>query len=118
MEEELKTRVEAWEKDRGSDFLVWGQKVMTYITKQWEEHRQQRDKEKSERVSWCAHTHRLPVLVNRACWFFHFRTTSIATAITSMMKLYKLIKMVLIKMHWSACGTGVLGVLGNRVPCY
>ncbi|XP_021458511.2 protein regulator of cytokinesis 1 isoform X2 [Oncorhynchus mykiss] len=51
LEEELKKGVEAWEKDQGSAFLVQGRRVMTYISSQWEEYKQQRDKEKSERAA-------------------------------------------------------------------
>uniref|UniRef100_A0A8B9JFT0 Protein regulator of cytokinesis 1-like n=1 Tax=Astyanax mexicanus TaxID=7994 RepID=A0A8B9JFT0_ASTMX len=51
LEEELKTHVEAWEKTQGSPFLLKGQRVMEYISKQWEEHRMQKDKEKNERMS-------------------------------------------------------------------
>ncbi|TSX03300.1 Sulfate anion transporter 1 [Bagarius yarrelli] len=49
--EDLKSRVEAWEKEKGSPFLMKGQRVMEYIAKQWEEHRSQKDKEKNERMS-------------------------------------------------------------------
>lgn len=51
LEEDLKCRVEVWEKNKGSPFLIRGQKVMEYISKQWEEHRSQKDKEKNDRVS-------------------------------------------------------------------
>lgn len=51
LEEELRGRVEDWEKNKSSPFLVHGQRVMDYISSQWEEHRQQKDKEKNERVS-------------------------------------------------------------------
>lgn len=51
LEEDLKCRVEAWEKNRGSPFLMRGQRVIEYISKQWEEHRSQKDKGKNERVS-------------------------------------------------------------------
>ncbi|XP_053543900.1 protein regulator of cytokinesis 1 [Ictalurus punctatus] len=51
LEEDLKCRVEAWEKNRGSPFLMRGQRVMEYISKQWEEHRSQKDKGKNERMS-------------------------------------------------------------------
>ncbi|XP_060791923.1 protein regulator of cytokinesis 1 isoform X2 [Neoarius graeffei] len=51
LEEDLKCRVEAWEKVEGSPFLMEGQRVMEYISKQWEEHRSQKDKEKNERMS-------------------------------------------------------------------
>ncbi|MCJ8740927.1 hypothetical protein PDJAM_G00064660 [Pangasius djambal] len=50
LEEDLKCRVEAWEKDQGSPFLMRGQRVMEYISKQWEEHRSQKDKEKNDRM--------------------------------------------------------------------
>ncbi|KAL0965716.1 hypothetical protein UPYG_G00284810 [Umbra pygmaea] len=51
LEEELRSGVEAWEKDHGSAFLVRGQGVMTYISSQWEEHKEQRNREKSERAA-------------------------------------------------------------------
>lgn len=51
LEEDLKCRVEAWEKSEGSPLLMRGQGVMEYISKQWEEHRSQKDKEKNDRVS-------------------------------------------------------------------
>uniref|UniRef100_A0A8C2DUP2 Zgc:86764 n=1 Tax=Cyprinus carpio TaxID=7962 RepID=A0A8C2DUP2_CYPCA len=40
LEEELRSHVEAWEKNQGTSFLV-----------QWEEHRLQKDKEKNERMT-------------------------------------------------------------------
>lgn len=49
LEEELRSGAELWEQNHGADFLVWGEKVMTYISNQWEEYKQQRGKEKSER---------------------------------------------------------------------
>ncbi|XP_067106917.1 protein regulator of cytokinesis 1 isoform X3 [Osmerus mordax] len=49
LEEELRSGVKLWEQSHGTDFLVWGQKVMTLISSQWEEHKQQREREKSER---------------------------------------------------------------------
>ncbi|KAI1881982.1 hypothetical protein AGOR_G00245820 [Albula goreensis] len=51
LEEDLKNGVEDWEKKYDSVFLVRGQKVMEYISSQWEEHRLQRGKEKSERTT-------------------------------------------------------------------
>ncbi|KAF4077557.1 hypothetical protein AMELA_G00209430 [Ameiurus melas] len=51
LEEDLKCRAEAWEKNRGSPFLMRGQRVIEYISKQWEEHRSQKDKGKNERMS-------------------------------------------------------------------
>ncbi|KAI4879679.1 hypothetical protein NFI96_032008 [Prochilodus magdalenae] len=51
LEEELKARIEAWEKNQDSPFLMKGQRVMEYISKQWEEHRLQKDKEKNDRMS-------------------------------------------------------------------
>lgn len=49
LEEELRSGADLWEQNHGADFLVWGEKVMTYISNQWEEYKQQRGKEKSER---------------------------------------------------------------------
>ncbi|KAJ8287076.1 hypothetical protein GJAV_G00046750 [Gymnothorax javanicus] len=51
LEEELKAGVDDWENVHNSPFLVRGQKVMEYISSQWEEHRLQREKEKSERMT-------------------------------------------------------------------
>lgn len=51
LEEELRGRVEDWEIVKGLSFLVYGQRVMDYISSQWEEHRLQKDKEKNERMS-------------------------------------------------------------------
>ncbi|XP_036382775.1 protein regulator of cytokinesis 1-like [Megalops cyprinoides] len=51
LEEELRTVVEVWEREQGIAFMVWGQRVMDYITTQWEEHKQQRGKEKNERMT-------------------------------------------------------------------
>lgn len=48
----MRGRVEEWEKNKGSSFLVQGQRIMDYISSQWEEHRLQKDKEKNERASF------------------------------------------------------------------
>lgn len=51
LEEELRARVEDWEIVKGLSFLVYGQRIMDYISRQWEEHRLQKDKEKNERMT-------------------------------------------------------------------
>ncbi|KAJ8393958.1 hypothetical protein AAFF_G00054910 [Aldrovandia affinis] len=51
LEEELRSGVEDWEKTHGFPILVRGQKVTEYISSQWEEHRLQRAKEKSEHMT-------------------------------------------------------------------
>ncbi|XP_077089068.1 protein regulator of cytokinesis 1 isoform X2 [Siphateles boraxobius] len=51
LEEELKGHVEEWEKNKGSFFLVQGQRIMDFISSQWEEHRLLKDKEKNERMT-------------------------------------------------------------------
>ncbi|XDV38636.1 hypothetical protein PO909_007996 [Leuciscus waleckii] len=51
LEEELRGRVEEWEKNKGSFFLVQGQRIMDFISSQWEEHRLLKDKEKNERMT-------------------------------------------------------------------
>ncbi|KAL7854175.1 hypothetical protein AOLI_G00210190 [Acnodon oligacanthus] len=66
LEEELKVRVEAWEKNQGSPFLMKGQGIMEYISKQWEEHRMQKDKEKNERMSKKADNSQFKTPVKRA----------------------------------------------------
>ncbi|XP_017568790.1 protein regulator of cytokinesis 1 [Pygocentrus nattereri] len=66
LEEELKVRVEAWEKNQGPPFLIRGQGIMEYISKQWEEHRLQKDKEKTERMSKKADTSQFKTPIKRA----------------------------------------------------
>ncbi|XP_065142849.1 protein regulator of cytokinesis 1 [Paramisgurnus dabryanus] len=56
LEEELRGCVEDWEKNKGAFFLVHGQRIMDYISRQWEEHRLQKDKEKNERMTKKAET--------------------------------------------------------------
>ncbi|KAJ8397110.1 hypothetical protein AAFF_G00009640 [Aldrovandia affinis] len=51
LEEELRTGVEAWEKEQGSIFLVWGKRATDRISMQWEGHHLQRGKDKSERMT-------------------------------------------------------------------
>ncbi|XP_041916257.1 protein regulator of cytokinesis 1 isoform X1 [Alosa sapidissima] len=51
LEEEMKGAVDAWEKSQGSAFLVRGLKLMDYISVQREEYKQQKDKEKNERMT-------------------------------------------------------------------
>ncbi|XP_057217151.1 protein regulator of cytokinesis 1 isoform X2 [Triplophysa rosa] len=56
LEEELRGQVEDWENNKSTPFLVYGQRVMDFISGQWEEHRQQKDKEKNERMTKKAET--------------------------------------------------------------
>ncbi|MBN3319283.1 PRC1 regulator, partial [Atractosteus spatula] len=60
LEEELKSSIEMWEAEQGTEFLFGGLKVMDYIANHWDEHRLLKGKEKNERVSkicrgfpWC-----------------------------------------------------------------
>lgn len=66
LEEELRGRVEDWENNKSSPFLVHGQRVMDYISSQWEEHRQQKDKEKNERMTKKAETSQFKTPTKRA----------------------------------------------------
>ncbi|KAG8454295.1 hypothetical protein GDO86_000804 [Hymenochirus boettgeri] len=49
LEEELKSRVEAWEMEQGHPFFLKGQRFMDYVASQWEMHRRQKEREKQER---------------------------------------------------------------------
>ncbi|MBN3310032.1 PRC1 regulator, partial [Amia calva] len=51
LEEDLKSSIEIWEAEQGTEFLIGGLRIMDYIGRQWEEHRLLKGKEKSERVS-------------------------------------------------------------------
>lgn len=51
LEEELKTRIEQWEQEHSTAFVVNGQKFMEYVTEQWELHRLEKERAKQERVS-------------------------------------------------------------------
>ncbi|XP_068089679.1 protein regulator of cytokinesis 1-like [Hyperolius riggenbachi] len=50
LEEDLKPRVETWEAENGSPFLVRGIKVFDYIGNQWESLKQQKEREKQDRT--------------------------------------------------------------------
>ncbi|KAM8938831.1 protein regulator of cytokinesis 1-like [Pelodytes ibericus] len=50
LEEELKTRVEAWEAEKGSPFLLNGLRFMDYVAGQWENHKLQKEREKQDRT--------------------------------------------------------------------
>ncbi|XP_043076816.1 protein regulator of cytokinesis 1 [Puntigrus tetrazona] len=56
LEEELRSRIEVWEKNHGTSFLVLGQRIMDYISSHWKEHCLQKDKEKNERMTKKAET--------------------------------------------------------------
>ncbi|XP_004623526.1 protein regulator of cytokinesis 1 [Octodon degus] len=49
LEEELKTRIEMWEQEQSTAFLVNGQKFMEYVIEQWENHRLEKERAKQER---------------------------------------------------------------------
>ncbi|KAM6180768.1 protein regulator of cytokinesis 1 isoform 9-T9 [Erethizon dorsatum] len=49
LEEELKTRIEMWEQEQSTAFLVNGQKFMEYVMEQWEMHRLDKERAKQER---------------------------------------------------------------------
>ncbi|XP_051900845.1 protein regulator of cytokinesis 1-like isoform X2 [Pristis pectinata] len=48
LEEELKLNIEKWETEQGCPFMVNGQKFVTYIANQWEQHRFKREQEKQK----------------------------------------------------------------------
>nr|BAC26320.1 unnamed protein product [Mus musculus] len=49
LEEELKARIEQWEQEHSTAFVVNGQKFMEYVTEQWELHRLEKERAKQER---------------------------------------------------------------------
>ncbi|KAK2538121.1 hypothetical protein Q9966_005882 [Columba livia] len=49
LQEELDTRVQAWEQEHERTFLVKGQQFMEYVRGQWELFHQEKEKEKQER---------------------------------------------------------------------
>uniref|UniRef100_A0A8C0EFE2 Protein regulator of cytokinesis 1 n=1 Tax=Bubo bubo TaxID=30461 RepID=A0A8C0EFE2_BUBBB len=51
LQEELETRVQAWEAEFEGAFLVKGQHFMEYVTEQWQLYHLEKEKEKQERVS-------------------------------------------------------------------
>ncbi|CAI9558964.1 unnamed protein product [Staurois parvus] len=57
LEEDLKARIEVWEVEQECPFLFNGSKFMDYVANQWETLKQQKEREKQDRVS------ALPVLV-------------------------------------------------------
>lgn len=51
LQEELESRVQAWEQEHEDAFLVKGQQFMEYVAEQWQLYRMEKEKEKQERVS-------------------------------------------------------------------
>ncbi|XP_035168085.1 protein regulator of cytokinesis 1 isoform X2 [Oxyura jamaicensis] len=49
LQEELESRVQAWEQEHEDAFLVKGQQFMEYVTEQWQLYRMEKEKEKQER---------------------------------------------------------------------
>ncbi|XP_052528627.1 protein regulator of cytokinesis 1 isoform X1 [Tympanuchus pallidicinctus] len=49
LQEELESRIQAWEQEREEPFLVKGQQFMEYVTEQWQLYRMEKEKEKQER---------------------------------------------------------------------
>ncbi|KGL91688.1 Protein regulator of cytokinesis 1, partial [Charadrius vociferus] len=49
LQEELESRVQAWEQEQEGAFLVKGQQFMEYVREQWQLYRLEKEKEKQER---------------------------------------------------------------------
>ncbi|OXB62811.1 hypothetical protein ASZ78_008029 [Callipepla squamata] len=49
LQEELESRIQAWEQEHEEPFLVKGQQFMEYVTEQWQLYRMEKEKEKQER---------------------------------------------------------------------
>lgn len=50
LEKSLKSQIEQWEAEHGSEFRVNGQHFMQYVEEQWNLHQLEKEKEKLERV--------------------------------------------------------------------
>ena len=51
LQEELESRVQAWEQEHEGTFLVKGQRFLEYVMEQWQLYHLEKEKEKQERVS-------------------------------------------------------------------
>lgn len=51
LQEELESRIQAWEQEHEGAFLVKGQQFMEYVREQWQLYHLEKEKEKQERVS-------------------------------------------------------------------
>ncbi|XP_005728032.1 protein regulator of cytokinesis 1-like isoform X1 [Pundamilia nyererei] len=49
LEKSLKAQIDVWEQEHGKDFLVNGQKFLDYVQQQWDQHHNEKEKEKLER---------------------------------------------------------------------
>nr|XP_057933003.1 protein regulator of cytokinesis 1b isoform X2 [Doryrhamphus excisus] len=49
LEKTLKCQIDAWESERGCEFLVNGQKFLEYVEEQWKLHQAEKEREKAER---------------------------------------------------------------------
>ncbi|XP_072201308.1 protein regulator of cytokinesis 1 isoform X2 [Excalfactoria chinensis] len=49
LQEELESKIQAWEQECEEPFLVKGQQFMEYVTEQWQLYRMEKEKEKQER---------------------------------------------------------------------
>ncbi|XP_020790776.1 protein regulator of cytokinesis 1 isoform X1 [Boleophthalmus pectinirostris] len=49
LEKVLKTQIDSWEQENGREFLVNGQKFLDYVQQQWENHHNEKEREKLER---------------------------------------------------------------------
>lgn len=50
LEKSLKSQIDAWEQENGTEFLVNGQQFLVYVQQQWEKHHEEKEREKLERV--------------------------------------------------------------------
>ncbi|XP_051956723.1 protein regulator of cytokinesis 1-like [Xyrauchen texanus] len=75
LEEELRCHVEEWEKNKCTAFLVQGQRIMYFISSQWEEHRLQKDKEKNDRMTKKAEISQFKTPTKRALGTAYTTTT-------------------------------------------
>lgn len=50
LEKKLKSDIDTWEGEQGSEFLVNGQKFLEYVEEQWELYHIEKEREKQERV--------------------------------------------------------------------
>lgn len=46
----MKAQIDMWEQEQGTEFQVNGQKFLEYVQQQWDQHHNEKEREKLERV--------------------------------------------------------------------
>lgn len=80
LEKCLKAQIDKWEQEHGTEFQVNGQQFLEYVQQQWDQHHNEKEKEKLERVSdvtdfTLAEILPLDECVNEYTWFHLFENS-------------------------------------------